>query len=97
MILDPNRGITLLQYFKILNLYRVCQIKEMMQITRVKSRAPKHVLDRNVPIKRVSFIGNVKLIWDLCMHRFIILPAKKALLDFVWLANFVGRVNAESH
>ena len=66
-----------------------------MEITRVKGRT--HCFDRFMLIKRPPFIGNVDLIRDICRDLFKNnIACKEIFVLFVWISNFVERVDAGS-
>ena len=66
-----------------------------MEITKVKGRT--HCFDRFMLIKRPPFIGNVDLIRDICRDLFKNnIACKEIFVLFVWISNFVERVDAGS-
>ena len=66
-----------------------------MEITRVKGRT--HCFDRFMLIKSPPFIGNVDLIRDICRDLFKNnIACKEIFVLFVWISNFVERVDAGS-
>ena len=75
----------------------LCSLNEPddMEITKVKGRT--HCFDRFMLIKRPPFIGNVDLIRDLCRDLFKNnIACKEIFVLFVWISNFVERVDAGS-
>ena len=75
----------------------LCSLNEPddMEITKVKGRT--HCFDRFMLIKRPPFIRNVDLIRDLCRDLFKNnIACKEIFVLFVWISNFVERVDAGS-